>query len=81
MEDWFLRHMPLDDELLDLIERAFLDGQIDGLALDRAHIFLISLTRQSSAERPLYRSWSPVASRNLCGPFCGTQSNIADLFI
>jgi hypothetical protein len=52
MEEWFLRHMPPDDELLDLIEWAFLDGQIDGSALDLAQIVLISLTRQSSAQLP-----------------------------
>jgi hypothetical protein len=50
MEGWFLRHAPPDADLVDLIEWAFLDGEIDGFALDLAHIFLINLTRQSSAQ-------------------------------
>ena len=47
MEGWILRHMPPDEDLLDLIERAFLDGQIDGYALDLAHILLINQDRHS----------------------------------
>jgi hypothetical protein len=39
-----------DPELVDLIEWAFLDGQIDGFALDLAHIFLINQARQPSAQ-------------------------------
>jgi hypothetical protein len=44
--------MPPDPELVDLIEWAFLDGQIDGFALDLAHIFLINHARQPSAQLP-----------------------------
>ena len=32
---------PPDAEMLDLIEKAFLEGQIDGLTAELAHIFLI----------------------------------------
>jgi hypothetical protein len=41
---------PPDPEVVDLIEWAFLDGQIDGFALDLAHIFLISQVHQPSAQ-------------------------------
>jgi len=44
--------MPPDPELVDLIEWAFLDGQIDGKTLDLAHIFLINQARQLSAQLP-----------------------------
>jgi len=33
--------MPPDPEMVDLIELAFLEGQIDGLTAELAHIFLI----------------------------------------
>jgi hypothetical protein len=39
-------------QLAQLIESAFLDGQIDGFALDLAHIFLINHARQPSAQLP-----------------------------
>lgn len=29
MEKWFLRHMPADDDLLELIEWAFVDGEME----------------------------------------------------
>ena len=32
--------MPPDEELVDLIEWAFLDGQIDGLKADLAYLWL-----------------------------------------
>ena len=32
--------MPPDAELVDLIERAYLDGQIDGLEADLAYLFV-----------------------------------------
>jgi len=32
---------PPDPEMMDLIEKAFLEGQIDGLTAELAHIFLI----------------------------------------
>ena len=48
----FFRTCRPDEDLLDLIEWAFLDGQIDGFALDLAHIFLANLARQPSAQLP-----------------------------
>jgi hypothetical protein len=44
--------MPPDEDSIDLIEWALLDGQIDGFALDLAHIFLVNLARQPSAHLP-----------------------------
>ena len=41
MEDWFLRHMPPDEDFLDLIEWAFLDGQIDGETADLACLLTV----------------------------------------
>lgn len=52
MEGGFLRRMPPDEDSIDLIEWALLDGQIDCFALDLAHIFLVNLARQPSAHLP-----------------------------
>jgi hypothetical protein len=38
---------PPDEELVDLIERAFLEGQIDGQKVDLAHLLL-----RNQLERP-----------------------------
>ena len=45
MEEWFLRHMPPDDDLVDLIEWAFLDGQIDGRTADLAYLLTVENAR------------------------------------
>ena len=50
MEEWFLRHMPPDDDLVDLIEWAFLDGQIDGLKADLAYLWLNANIGRFSAQ-------------------------------
>jgi hypothetical protein len=38
LSNLLLESMPPDPELLDLIEKAFLEGQIDSQAADLAHI-------------------------------------------
>jgi hypothetical protein len=39
--------MPPDEELVDLIEWAFLEGQIDGAESDLAYLLLASLSRNA----------------------------------
>ena len=40
MEELLLQSRPPDDELVDLIEKAFLEGQIDGQKADLAYSWL-----------------------------------------
>ena len=46
MEELLRAAMPPDEDMVDLIEQAFLEGQIDGLKVDLAHSWL-ALQRQS----------------------------------
>ena len=60
--------MPPDPELVDLIEWAFLGGQIDGLAAELAYLFA---WKKRADLRKLGRP-SPLLSEKICGIFCGT---------
>ena len=40
IEELLRQSMPPDEDMADLIERAFLEGQIDGLKADLAHCYL-----------------------------------------
>ena len=44
--------MPPDEDMVDLIEQAFLEGQIDGLKVDLACIWLRGPLGQISEEMP-----------------------------
>ena len=43
LPDLLLESMPPDQDLVDLIEQAFLEGQIDGQKVDLAHLWLIAV--------------------------------------
>lgn len=51
MEELLRAAIPPDEELVDLIEQAFLEGQIDGLKADLAYMWLQAKQRQSDARR------------------------------
>jgi hypothetical protein len=44
MEELLKSSMPPDEELVDLSEQAFLEGQIDGLKADLAYLWLSAFT-------------------------------------
>jgi hypothetical protein len=52
MEELLRAAMPPDEDMLDLIELAFLEGQIDGLKVDLACIWLGGALEQISEEMP-----------------------------
>ncbi len=54
--------MPPDHDRVDLIEQAFLEGQIDGLRADLAYLWL------RAKNKDLRR-----VARIECGSFCGTK--------
>ena len=46
MEELLRASMPPDEEMVDLIEGAFLEGQIDGVTADLAYLWLLRRSGQ-----------------------------------
>ena len=68
--------MPPHDEMVDLIEQAFLEGQIDGLKADLAYLLLRVNQRQFSADcYPIVLPKEQSARRCLTIPACRVRKD------